>query len=200
MHNGFLNVEGEKMSKSLGNFVTINELLYERKFGSNMWHGKVLRFAMLETHYRQPMDWTVDRLVRAREILWRWTDLREFPIEDALFPEFEAAISDDLNVPAAYAILHRLDKSGTEIDKIRLKTALHFLGLYDNEKPEEINVGYQVRDVGEDRYIQSRVDDRNNARARKDFKESDRIRDELLAKGIVLKDNKDGTTSWEVKR
>ena len=200
MHNGFLNVEGEKMSKSLGNFVTINELLNERKFGSNMWHGKVLRFAMLETHYRQPMDWTVDRLVRVRELLWRWTDLREFPIEDVLFPEFEAAISDDLNVPAAYAILHRLDKSGTEIDKIRLKTALHFLGLYDNEKPEEINVGYQVRDVGEDRYIQSRIDDRNSARARKDFRESDRIRDELLAKGIVLKDNKDGTTGWEVKR
>ncbi len=70
MHNGFLQVEGEKMSKSLGNFVTINELLETEKFGSNQWHGRVVRLAMLGTHYRQPIDWTVDKLLQARSLIW----------------------------------------------------------------------------------------------------------------------------------
>ena len=69
MHNGFLQVEGEKMSKSLGNFITINELLATDNFGGRKWPGEVLRFAMLMTHYRQPIDWTVDRL-RSGERLW----------------------------------------------------------------------------------------------------------------------------------
>ena len=85
MHNGFLQVEGEKMSKSLGNFVTINELLATRNFGSQPWHGRVIRLAMLGTHYRQPIDWTVERLVQAsvnvdglrqfspRGSFWEWT-------------------------------------------------------------------------------------------------------------------------------
>ena len=72
MHNGFLQVEGEKMSKSLGNFVTIHELLATKQFGSNQWHGRVIRLAMLGTHYRQPIDWTAERLVQARSTL---TDL-----------------------------------------------------------------------------------------------------------------------------
>ena len=66
MHNGFLQVEGEKMSKSLGNFITIHELLATRKFGGQPWHGRVVRLAMLGTHYRQPIDWTVERLSQAR--------------------------------------------------------------------------------------------------------------------------------------
>jgi cysteinyl-tRNA synthetase len=75
MHNGFLQVEGEKMSKSLGNFFTIRELLAEKKFGGQPWHGRVLRLAMLQTHYRQPIDWTVDRLTAARPTLIDWAKL-----------------------------------------------------------------------------------------------------------------------------
>ena len=76
MHNGFLQVEGEKMSKSLGNFITINELLASDKFGGQPWHGRVLRLAMLTTHYRQPIDWTVDRLVQSRATLMDFADHR----------------------------------------------------------------------------------------------------------------------------
>ena len=75
MHNGFLQVEGEKMSKSLGNFITINELLATDKFGGQPWHGRVLRLAMLATHYRQPIDWTVDRLVQSRATLMEFADI-----------------------------------------------------------------------------------------------------------------------------
>ena len=72
MHNGFLQVEGEKMSKSLGNFVTIHELLRTTKFGGRKWPGEVLRLAMLRTHYRQPIDWTVKALEEAEATLDRW--------------------------------------------------------------------------------------------------------------------------------
>ena len=75
LHNGFLQVEGEKMSKSLGNFITIHELLDEKKFGGNQWHGLVVRLAMLGTHYRQPIDWTADRLVQARATLMDFAEL-----------------------------------------------------------------------------------------------------------------------------
>ena len=83
MHNGFLQVEGEKMSKSLGNFVTINELLETETFGGRKWPGEVLRLAMLKTHYRQPIDWTVKALEEAEKTLDRWyARLWEFQVDD----------------------------------------------------------------------------------------------------------------------
>jgi cysteinyl-tRNA synthetase len=202
MHNGFLNVEGEKMSKSLGNFVTINELLNTTKFGGNLWHGKVLRLAMLGAHYRQPMDWTVNRVTHSRSTLESWTILHGLDVGDEVFPEFLDALSDDLNTPAAITILHRLFSSGPSnvVDMKRLKSSLHFLGVYENERQNDFNVGYEVRDVLKDRQINALVEARLAARKAKNFRESDRIRDELAAQGIALKDNADGTTSWEVKR
>src|SRR3984885_1825095 len=102
MHNGFLQVEGEKMSKSLGNFVTINELLATRNFGSQPWHGRVVRLAMLGTHYRQPIDWTIDRLVQARSTLMDFAGLlHDAPVADTPHPDVVAALSDDLNTPSA---------------------------------------------------------------------------------------------------
>ena len=104
MHNGFLQVEGEKMSKSLGNFITIRELLATDKFGGRAWPGEVLRLAMLRTHYRQPIDWTVKALEEAEATLDRWYDAvgDVEPGQDVADLVLEA-LSDDLNTPAALA-------------------------------------------------------------------------------------------------
>jgi cysteinyl-tRNA synthetase len=206
MHNGFLQVEGEKMSKSLGNFVTINELLDTKRFGSNQWHGRVVRLAMLGSHYRQPIDWTVDRLVQARSKVFDWARwLHEAPSATEPHQDVIDAIADDLNTPAALAAIYGLGNSVNNIEDIKvLKASLAFLGLYANETEAEVNVGHEVRN-----YDAFKVDEliaaRKAARTAKDFKESDRIRDELAAMGIALKDAKNKETgeietTWEVAR
>jgi cysteinyl-tRNA synthetase len=179
MHNGFLNVEGEKMSKSLGNFVTINELLKD-------WPGDVLRFNMLRSHYRQPMDWTVAGMRESWNTLERWYDTVE-PLADSGVGEgLLAALADDLNTPAAIAELH---KSSPE----HLAGGLALLGF--SVKPEALKSKKSVDTAAIERAIEARL----AARKAKDFKESDRIRDELAAQGIILKDGPQGTT-WEVKK
>ncbi len=206
LHNGFLQVEGEKMSKSLGNFVTINELLNTRKFGGQPWHGRVLRMAMLGTHYRQPIDWTVERLVQARATLMDLGSLlHEVPIGDP-HPEAIAALSDDLNTPSAMSIIHGIAKSAARNAQAaaQLKATLQFLGVYDNEKQDDFAVGYVARVVDAAR-VEALIADRDAARKSKAFKEADRIRDELSAMGIQLKDAKDPATgeivtTWDVKR
>jgi len=179
MHNGFLNVEGEKMSKSLGNFVTINELLQD-------WPGEVLRFNMLRSHYRQPMDWTVAGMNESWKTLEKWYAVTE-PLADPPVGEaFMAALCDDLNTPQAIAELHK----GSDHE---LAGGLGLLGFSNVQL--RIAAKTQVDDVA----IADAIEARNAARKAKNFAESDRIRDELLAKGIVLKDGPSGTT-WEVKR
>jgi cysteinyl-tRNA synthetase len=208
MHNGFLQVEGEKMSKSLGNFVTINELLATRNFGGQQWHGRVLKLAMLGTHYRQPMDWTVERLVQARSFLMELQGiLYDRPIADEPHDEVLAALNDDLNTPSVISILHGLTKSARRFnqeDTSRLKRTVQFLGIYDNEKMADYLVGYVNPNLKKED-VEALIANRLDARQRKDFKESDRIRDELAAKGIQLKDSKNPATgeietAWEVKR
>jgi cysteinyl-tRNA synthetase len=206
MHNGFLQVEGEKMSKSLGNFVTIHELLHTRKFGSNKWHGYVLRLAMLMTHYTQPIDWTVDRLVEARKSLKDWIDVA-IGFDDQPEPpppEVIAALSDDMNTPEAINVIRGLYRSAERRLNAaackKLNAALRFLGIWMGEPTLDIyGYGYEVRHGPSDSDVQPLIAQRNDARARKDFKEADRIRDELAAMGVVLKDSKDGTT-WEIAR
>ena len=153
MHNGFLQVEGEKMSKSLGNFVTIHELLHTSKFGSNHWHGYVLRLAMLMTHYRQPIDWTIERLVEARRTLKAWIDCAEgFDENPVPVPvELISALSDDLNTPAMLNVMHQLyreTRHRTNPDaSIRLASALKWLGVWNGEYSNDI-YGYGIK-VGE---------------------------------------------------
>jgi cysteinyl-tRNA synthetase len=200
MHNGFLQVEGQKMSKSLGNFFTINELMTTRNFGSNMWHGKVLRLAMMMTHYRQPIDWTVDRLVEARSLLKQWIEACVgYEADKAPPAEIVDALSDDLNFPLALSHLHSLHRAGRNSEASpKLAAALDFLGIWHGEAPLEVySYGYKVE--SED-LIQMMLDARLAARKAKNWAESDRIRDELAAMGIAIMDNKDGTISWEVKR
>jgi cysteinyl-tRNA synthetase len=206
MHNGFLQVEGRKMSKSEGNFVTIHELLHTEKFGGRRWPGEVLRLAMLMTHYREPIDFSVRRLEEAEGILLRWSDM-SFGINTLghyLLPD--SPLLDDLNTPKYISEMQRLykeAKAGDEQSKIEFKLATQLLGF------EKVYFLSQVvadlgASLGHDQ-IDVRIDERLAFLADKNFAEADRIRDELLAQGIQLKDSKDSVTgervtAWEVKR
>jgi cysteinyl-tRNA synthetase len=202
MHNGFLQVEGEKMAKSVGNFVTIRELLTGWEgFG---WPGEALRFNMLRTQYRQPIDWTLSGLDEAHKILWDWYEALQNVAPDTNAPDaVVTALCDDLNTPQAIAELHKLYR---EKKYSGLFAALSFLGF--SGKRENISrvaaadagiaVGVTHAAVRPET-INELIRARTAARAAKDFKESDRIRDELAAMGVVLKDTKDGTT-WEIAR
>ncbi|MCR4522603.1 MULTISPECIES: cysteine--tRNA ligase [Bosea] len=193
MHNGFLQVEGEKMSKSLGNFVTINELLQTDVFGGRTWPGEVLRLAMLKTHYRQPIDWTVKALEEAEKTLQDWAEAAQGSKASQPSAELLDALADDLNTARVLAELHALRKAG---DLSALLAGLDLLGI---ALPEVAGPAVVAPEV--ERLVAARLD----ARRAKNFAESDRLRDELAAMGIALKDGKDPatgepTTSWEVKR
>jgi cysteinyl-tRNA synthetase len=199
MHNGFLQVEGEKMSKSLGNFVTINELL-------KPWPGTVLRFQMLKTHYRQPIDWTRKGTETAALELGKFLTFSEFadPIKGRISSKLLEALADDLNTPRAITALHELADeshiSGNPWSQSAcdLRASCGFLGL-DLGEVSYAKIYERQRgrvDAGKISYL---IKERSQARARKDWKESDRIRDELAKMGVVLKDSKDGTT-WEIAR
>ena len=201
MHNGFLQVEGDKMSKSTGNFVTIRELLSTDTFGGRSWPGEVLRLAMLRTHYRQPIDWTLKALEEAERTLDRWygtmTD-GDHASEPA--QAFIGELSDDLNTPAAIAGLHGLfAKADDPRARAEALASARILGLLQEPTSvwharREASVGIDPIAVGQ--LIEARLE----ARRAKAWAESDRIRDELAVSGVVLKDNKDGTTSWDVGR
>jgi cysteinyl-tRNA synthetase len=283
MHNGFLQVEGAKMSKSDGNFVTINELLATSKFGGRRWPGEVLRLAMLRTHYRSPIDWTTKGLLEADQMLADWKKaVANIPISNIPIKptrQLEEALSDDLNISDALFEMHERTKSAWDGVWVRenLYANLVFLGLLPNHFEEakrikasvesEINLpkdfgnqaawyrpqieeslerhsvtlpssanttntiaaAYRMLNIGPIPYgfldewkkynrgylaevdrqhvantvgikrLNQLIEDRLAARAQRDFGESDRIRDELAARGIIIKDSKEGTT-WEIAR
>jgi cysteinyl-tRNA synthetase len=213
MHNGFLQVEGEKMSKSLGNFVTINELLETSNFGGRRWPGEVLRLAMLRTHYRSPIDWTLKGLEESKRVLESWYDIvgddtgDDTNVTDDVDEGVGAALADDLNTPGAITRLHAIASSRTgtsgliQLDvKRRLKTSAMLLGLLERTKGEYLRGDPKagLKSVNTD-IVETLIANRSAARARRDFRESDRIRDELAAMGVIVKDSKEGTT-WEIAR
>ena len=199
VHNGWLTVEGEKMSKSLGNFITIRDALAETP-------GEVIRLVLLSTHYRHPMDWSADGLRQARANLDRlYTALRNAGaasdgVEDAVDPEVEAALCDDLNTPKALAALHRLagdlNRAGDEAARAQARAALRgsgaLLGLLQAD-PEAWFRGAGQEDGMSDADIEALIAARAAARAQRDFAEADRIRDAMAAEGIALEDTAEGT-------
>ena len=194
MHNGFLQVEGEKMSKSVGNFVTIHELLKD-------WPGEVVRLCMLQTHYRQPINWTVVGLREAQKTLDQWYELTADMAPGYLCADTLDALTDDLNTPKAFAAMHELRGEavkGAKPAAACLKASAQLIGLLRNTTAEWKSFRPASIAVDEAKVL-SLIEARNAARKAKDFKESDRIRDELAAMGVVLKDSKDGTT-WEIAR
>jgi cysteinyl-tRNA synthetase len=188
MHNGFLQVEGEKMSKSLGNFVTIGELLAD-------WHGDVIRLAMLGTHYRQPINWTLKNLQEAEKTLAGWFEVAADHAESKPAPAVLEALCDDLNTPKAIAEIHAMKGAA---GKKSLAGTLAFLGF----RPEEF-AAWRKATAPEPcippAEIESLLAQRLHARKTKNFAEADRIRDHLTAQGIAIKDGPEGST-WEVAR
>ena len=185
MHNGFLQVEGEKMSKSLGNFVTIRELLDTSNFGGRKWPGEVLRLAMLRTHYRQPLDWTVKALEEAEQTLDKWYALTSDVEPGLLCADAMEALTDDLNTPQALAALHELraEASGGAIGAARcLKASARMLGLLQHTGADWAALRAPPTNV--DRaFVEKLIADRAAARAAKNWAEADRIRDELAGHG-----------------
>ena len=199
MHNGFLQVEGEKMSKSLGNFVTIQELL--DGWQGKAWPGEVLRLTMLKTHYRQPIDWTVRAMEESWKTLSMWFDRAEGTEPSEAATGVIGALADDLNTPQAIAELHRLYRTQ---DFSSLKASLNLMGFM-GQSPNFVSQLDLAIDKGLEPLVNDLIAARLAARKAKNFAESDRIRDELAAMGIQLKDSKDPATgepvtTWEVMR
>jgi cysteinyl-tRNA synthetase len=206
LHNGFLQVEGEKMSKSLGNFITIRDVLKD-------WPGEVVRLTMLKTHYRQPIDWTLQSLQESDRILNRWYNVAADHDADKDPPEnFVDALCDDMNTPAAIGELHKLSSSG-QLGNLQfgyggfgqrarpgaLRAGANMLGFLlqtksDREQDQVAAAGIDVAAV------EALIAERRAARAAKDWAASDRARDALAAMGVSVKDNKDGTSTWTVAR
>lgn len=182
------------MSKSLGNFVTIRELL-------NDWSGDVIRYNMLRTHYRQPIDWTISGLEESEKSLAHWLEISNEVDQPTVSEEVSSALADDLNSPRAISELHSLANRGLAAP---LVGSLELLGItlprFRDWKANRLNEK-SAEHGGVDALIAARI----AARKEKDFAEADRIRDELDAMGIQLMDSKDPesgelVTTWEVKR
>ncbi|MCH7551442.1 MAG: cysteine--tRNA ligase [Proteobacteria bacterium] len=199
MHNGYLMAEGEKMSKSLGNFYTVHELLDE-------FPGEAIRLALLKTHYRKPMDFTKGGLAEAKRELdgfygaLRGVDAGAEAGQET--PDIIEAMSDDLNTPLALSHLHELagdlnKAEGGQKPKAasRLLSAARLLGLLEQD-PEAWFKGEAFEDGLDDKAIDALIAEREQARADKDFKRGDEIRDQLEAQGILLEDGAQGTT-WK---
>ncbi|KQS68008.1 cysteine--tRNA ligase [Rhizobium sp. Leaf371] len=218
MHNGFVQIEGRKMSKSDGNFVTIHDLLHTENFGGRQWPGEVLRLAMLMTQYRQPIDFSLKRLEEAQGIVHRWADakvrvaalLAEQPDAPNWTLPPESSVLDDLNL---YPVITGMNQLATDAAKGDLASAAAFLGHLDLmgfEAIERLSQQASDLDLGladEDRWadVNQRIEERLALLKAKNFTEADRIRDALLTDGIQLKDGKDAetgerVTTWEIKR
>ena len=202
LHNGMLTVGGVKMAKSEGNFITVRDALAEAP-------GEVIRLALLTAHYRDPLDWTNDRLRQARQSLDRFYRALSLPRvavlgrfgepDEALRPVREA-LDDDMNTPLALAQLHELagavNRASSDAERSALQGALasggRLMGLLERD-PRDWLRGSADPDM--DR-IEERIAARAAARRERRFAEADRIRTELFAEGVVLEDKPDGTTSW----
>ena len=214
MHNGFLQLEGRKMAKSEGNFVTIRDLLDTPAFGGRSWPGAVLRLAMLMTHYREPIDFSLRKLEEAKSVLERWADALEMvapapaqPVGERGIEAEAGALLDDLNTPAFIQGLHLLARraqAGEQQAGLWLRQGLDLIGLSGVEA-FSARAAARDRDEAAKAEIAHAIERRLDLIRDKNWAEADRIRDELLARGIQLMDGKDPTTGerttrWEVKR
>ena len=201
MHNGFVRVDDEKMSKSLGNFFTIHEVLEK-------YDAEVVRFFILRAHYRSPLNYSDVHLDDARVALTRlYTALADVTVEpgqpdwnEAFAVRFSEAMDDDFNTPVALAVLFEL---ATEVNKNKspalarqLKGLSGVLGLLERTPQQFLQAAVGESLPNADDAIAQAIERRIAAKKARDFAESDKIRAELLAAGIILEDKPDGSTNW----
>jgi cysteinyl-tRNA synthetase len=195
MHNGFVQMEGEKMAKSEGNVITIRELLAD-------WPGEAVRFAMLQSQYRQPFNWTQATVRDAKRTLDHWYALTADATPGILCADALTALGDDMNTPQAFAALYELRSEaakGARGAAASLKATAQLMGLLQQTAKQW--AAWRPASIAIDQSrVEASIAARNAARQSKNFKEADRIRDELAMMGVVLHDKKDGTTTWEVAR
>jgi cysteinyl-tRNA synthetase len=198
MHNGMLTVGGAKMAKSEGNFITVRDALAQAP-------GEVIRLALLGTHYRDPLDWTEDRLHQARQTLDRWYRALTLPAAGSgtavVEPPSEVieTLSDDLNVPLAISRVHAtadaIYRSDNEAERFRLQRELaagaQLMGLLVQPA-----LAWLQGTTVEPELVEQRIDARALARKERRFADADLIRDELASEGIILEDRPDGSTDW----
>ena len=194
VHNGFITMSKEKMAKSQGNILKVDE--FKKKF-----NGQVLRLALLSTHYSQPLDWNDKLMSECQKTISKWYDCYVTVSKKVLIEDDDLQpLYDDLNTPGYIANLHKLfekAKNGSLSDKEIFTTACNFIGLLNQPKEEWNNFQKDKLAISE-KEILYKIDIRNKARSDKDFKLADKIRNELLDKGILIED-KDGKTTWKIK-
>lgn len=194
MHNGFVRINEEKMSKSLGNFFTVREVLKQ-------YRPEIIRFFILTSHYRSPLNYSEESLNDAEAGLTRfYTALRDVEIVDANIDlefktRFEQAMNDDFNTPVALSVLfdvaRELNKTKSPVLAITLRSLASVLGLLQDDS-ETFLKGTNDGDAEIEAQIQARID----AKKAKNWLLADKIRDELKAKNIILEDSPDGSTRW----
>jgi cysteinyl-tRNA synthetase len=192
LHNAFITMSNEKMAKSQGNILKIKDF-------RNKVSGQVLRLALISAHYKQPLDWNDKLLEDCQNTIDKWYNVY-LPSDNDLDDEIIQPLYDDINTPGYIANLHKLyDKAnkGDEKDKQIFNSACNFIGLLHETKEEWLNHKKGKLDISEEE-IENKIELRNNARANKDYKEADNIRDYLLDKGVLIED-KDGKTIWKFK-
>tara|TARA_Y100000768_G_scaffold350787_1_gene301181 strand:+ start:1 stop:978 length:978 start_codon:yes stop_codon:yes gene_type:complete len=194
VHNGFITISSEKMSKSQGNILKIDSL-------RNKVNGQVLRLALVSTHYKQPLDWNDKLLSECEKTINKWYESYTDIEKQSLIPdEYLAPLYDDLNTPGYIANLHKLfekSQKGNLKDKEIFVSACNFIGLLSENKNDWYNFKQNLSKITEDE-IKQKINERNSARKNKDYKEADKIRNELLDKGVLIED-KDDTTIWKFK-
>ena len=197
LHNGFVNVEGNKMSKSEGNFVTVNQL-------KQKYQGEVIRLAMISTHYRQPLNWTENNLIECKKTLDKWYQLiseNNFSFDnEKISSEVINALEDDLNTPKAISVLHQLYKDCKSNDRNTVETFLssaNFLGILMHTSSEWLSWGKEKLSIDE-KQIELLISVRKSARDNGNFEKADKIRNDLEQQGILLEDN-EGKTTWRFK-
>ena len=191
MHNGYVTVNKQKMSKSSGNFITINDL-------KKKYDGQVLRLAMLCTHYRQPFDWNDKILEDAKKTLTKWYEFYN-PENNLLESEYLDVLLDDLNTPNFISKIHSLYEKASKGDvhsSLQLSASCKVIGLFDKDINtwNELNIKNKI----EASEVEKFIEERNIARAEQNFNRSDEIRDILKNKGIILEDS-NGKTFWKYK-
>jgi cysteinyl-tRNA synthetase len=192
IHNGFVTINREKMSKSLGNIISITEAV-------NKYSGQVVRLALLSAHYSQPLDWNDKLLEDQRSVIEKWYQLYDEANEEVPLEIIETLL-DDLNTPGFIAKIHELytkANKGDEKSKKLFNSACKLIGLFDLNRNEWETLKKTNKDISEE-FILKKIEERLTAKLEGNYKLADQIRNELLKKGVIIEDQKDKTT-WKFK-